>query len=69
VAEFPGTGPAQVNEYRAYIMGADGHILNRIDLLCADDDEAKERAKQLVDGYDVELWQLGRQIAEFKARH
>ena len=23
---------------------------------CRDDDAAKERAKQLVDGYDVELW-------------
>jgi hypothetical protein len=69
VAELAGTGPAQVNEYRAYMMGADGHILNRIDLLCADDDEARERAKQLVDGHDVELWQLGRQIAVFKAEH
>jgi hypothetical protein len=50
-------------------MGADGHILNRIDLVCADDDAAKERAKQLVDGHDVDLWQLGRKIAEFKVRH
>lgn len=58
-----------MNEYRAYIMGADGHILNRIDLRCADDDDAKEQAKQLVDGHDVELWQLGRKIAEFKVRH
>ena len=49
-------------------MDADGHILNRIDLVCVDDDEAKERAKQLVDGHDVELWQFGRKIAEFKVR-
>jgi hypothetical protein len=69
VAEFPGTGPAEVNEYRAYMMGADGHILKRIDLVCADDDAAKGRAKQLVDGHDVELWQLGRRIAVFKAEH
>jgi hypothetical protein len=68
VAELAGTGSAQVNEYRAYIMDADGHILNRIDLVCVDDDEAKERAKQLVDGHDVELWQFGRKIAEFKVR-
>jgi hypothetical protein len=58
-----------VNDYRVYVIGPDGHILERIDLVCADDDAAKERAKQLVDGHDVELWQLGRQIAEFKARH
>jgi hypothetical protein len=50
-------------------MDLDGHILNRIDLLCAADDEAKDRAKQLVDGHDVELWQMGRKIAEFKVRH
>jgi hypothetical protein len=67
VGEFARTGPAQVNEYRAYVMSADGHIIDRIDLLCADDDEAKERAKQLVDGHDIELWQLDRKIAEFKA--
>ena len=56
-----------MNEYRAYVMGWDGHILERIDLICADDDAAKERAKTLVDGHDVELWQLDRRIAEFKA--
>jgi hypothetical protein len=50
-------------------MDADGHILNRIDLVCVDDDEAKEHAKQLVDGHDVELWQLERHIAVFKAEH
>jgi hypothetical protein len=40
-------------------MGADGHILNRIDLFCANDDQAKEQAEALVDGHDIELWQLG----------
>jgi hypothetical protein len=69
VAEFAGTGTAQVNDYRVYVIGPDGHILERIDLVCADDDAAKELAKRLVDGHDIELWQLGRQIAEFKALH
>jgi hypothetical protein len=59
-------GLAKVNEYRAYILGPDGHILRRIDLFCVDDDAAKKRAKQLVDGHDVELWQIDRRIAEFK---
>jgi hypothetical protein len=48
-------------------MGWDGHILSAVDLHCADDDAARARAKQLVDGHDVELWQLDRKIAEFKA--
>lgn len=54
-----------MNEYRAYVVGPDGHVLQRIDLLCADDDAAKERAKALVDGHDVELWQLDRKISVF----
>ena len=53
--------------YRAYVMGPDGHILDRVDLLCSDDADAKEQAKALVDGPDIELWQLDRKIAEFKA--
>ena len=57
-----------MNEYRAYVIGSDGHILRRIDLVCADDDAAKDQAKLLVDGHDVELWQLNRRIAEFKRK-
>jgi hypothetical protein len=54
-----------VQHYRAYIIGWDGHILSAVDLFCADDDAANERAKQLVDGHDVELWQLDRKITVF----
>jgi hypothetical protein len=36
-----------------------------VPLICADDDEAMEKAKQLVDGHDVELWQLDRKVARF----
>jgi hypothetical protein len=54
-----------MQHYRAYIMGWDGHILSAIDLHCADDDAAKQRAEQLVDGHDVELWQLDRKVAVF----
>jgi hypothetical protein len=57
-----------MNEYRAYIFGPDGHILRRVDLICTDDDQAKGLAKGLVDGHDVELWQLDRRIAEFKSK-
>ena len=56
-----------MQEYSVYIMGSDGHVQERVDLLCNDDGEAIEQAKQLVDGHDVELWQLGRQIRTFKA--
>jgi hypothetical protein len=54
-------------EYRAYIM-SDDHIVQAVDLECPDDDAAKDRAKKLVDGPDVELWQLGPKVGTFKHR-
>jgi len=58
-------------EYRAYLVGQDGHIQHRIDLICADDDAAKERADILVNGCDsdIELWQCDRMIATFVHKH
>ena len=57
-----------MQEYRAYIVGPDGHVQKRVDLRCNDVAEAFELAKQLVDGHDVELWQLDRQIGKVKAQ-
>ena len=53
-------------EYRAYILTPDNHIAKAVDIFCEDDETAKEKAKQLVDGHDVELWRLGRKIETFK---
>ena len=55
--------------YRAYIIGIDGQFLRAIELVCPDDDTAKEYAKQLVDGQDVELWQDDRKIETFRHTH
>jgi hypothetical protein len=44
-------------EYRAYLIGRDEHIMHRVDILCVDDEAAKERALLLVDSHTVELWQ------------
>jgi hypothetical protein len=55
-----------VQDYRAYILGPDGRVHERVDLPCDDDGEAIRLAKQLVDGRDVELWQLNRKIGTFK---
>jgi len=57
---------AEMQEYRAYIMGPDGHVHKRVDLRCSDESEAIVRAKPLVDGHDVELWQLDRLIRSVK---
>jgi hypothetical protein len=58
-----------MQEYSACIIGQDGHIQQRIDLLCADDNAAKEQARKLANGHDVELWQRDRQIATFTSKH
>jgi hypothetical protein len=55
----------QMAEYRAYIIGADGSFVRAIELVCPDDDSARECARQLVDGYDVELWQGDRHVAKY----
>jgi len=53
-------------EYRAYLLGRDGQIMDRVDLVSGDDESAKERAKQMVDGHWIELWHEGRRVATFE---
>ena len=53
--------------YRAFIIGEVGPVQNRVDLVCQDEMEARRLAQQLVDGQDVELWQLDRQIEGVQA--
>jgi hypothetical protein len=57
-----------MGEYRAYILDADGRIASAVNFESDDDESARVKAKQLVDGHDVELWQLGRRIETFKHR-
>ena len=56
-------------EYRGYLFGSDGHIIKRVELVCTDDEAAKEQAKTLAEWHDVELWQEARRIAEFRSKH
>jgi hypothetical protein len=53
-------------EYRAYVIGQDGHFIRAIDLFCPDDETAINEAERLVDRHDVELWQLDRKVETFK---
>ncbi len=55
-------------EYRAYLIGDDGHFYDVFPLNCADDAEAIEMAKKLVIDRDVELWQLDRKIGTFSLK-
>lgn len=55
-----------MKEYQVYILHEDGHIKSRTDLSCENDEEAKKRAQQLVDGHAIELWQQARKIVKFE---
>jgi hypothetical protein len=52
--------------YYAYLIGHDGRISQRVELVCEDDEEAKRVTKQMVDGHAIELWQEARMIATFE---
>ena len=53
-------------EYRAYAIGSDDRIILRVDLMCDDDEDANERARQLVDYHTIELWQGKQLLARFE---
>ena len=52
--------------YRAFIIGPDGHVTDRVDLPGLTEEEAKKRAKHLLGANAVELWQGSRKIARYE---
>jgi hypothetical protein len=54
--------------YRAYLIDLDGHHIKAVDINCTDDDDARKRAEQMVDGHNVELWEHARRIARFDGK-
>ena len=56
-----------MQDYHAYVLGPDGHIIQRYDFFSLDDEAAKTHAKRYVDGYDIELWQRDRKVAFLSA--
>lgn len=52
--------------FRAYLIGEDGHIVVRVDIEADDEAVAGERAKQLVDGHAVELWEGATRLARLE---
>ncbi|KGT73046.1 hypothetical protein MA20_46710 [Bradyrhizobium japonicum] len=53
------------------IIDGEGHITLRVDLEMQDEAEVKERAKLLVDGQAVKLWEGATRLARFEpiSRH
>jgi hypothetical protein len=52
----PALGITRMADYRAYVVGDDGHFVSFEGFACRDDDKAITTAERLVDGHDVELW-------------
>jgi hypothetical protein len=52
-------------EYRACLISENGNVTRSIQLVCPDDETAKEYARQLVDGHAIELWEGDRPVGKF----
>jgi hypothetical protein len=60
-----------MRDYRAYILGIDGHRFIRVEDFLSDhldDAAALNAAKQLTDKHDVEVWDCGRLVARLSPR-
>jgi hypothetical protein len=57
-------------DYRAYVIGADGHFIDAVALNCEDDAAANAQAVELAysAGHDVELWQGKRLVSNFSRK-
>ena len=56
-----------MQDYSLYIVGRSGRLVREIEVDCDNDDAAVDLARQWVDGFDAELWQLDRMVARFKS--
>jgi hypothetical protein len=51
-----------MSEYRAYLIGRNGHIQGYEPLNCPDDAAAVAAAKRLISAHGVEVWQDDRKV-------
>ena len=49
-------------EYRIYIVGDDGHFVGFEPLVCDNDEQAVAKAKQILDGKDLQVWSGPRHV-------
>ncbi|MBR0809343.1 hypothetical protein JQ636_37930 [Bradyrhizobium japonicum] len=51
--------------YYAFFL-KDDHVTSRVEIVAGDDDEAVRKARQYLDGQDIEVWQEARKVAVLK---
>lgn len=54
-----------MTEYRLFLKDAQGHILQRVDLDCPDDQTAIAQARAVVTPYRKDLWVHSHRLCEF----
>jgi hypothetical protein len=59
-----------VPEYRAFIVGPNGHFTGHEDMICRDDGEAVINARRLMNGQDqdIEVWSGARLVMRLKQK-
>ncbi len=53
--------------YRAFLLDENGHIFQRIELECCNDEAAIHEANKLLDGHDIEIWHGPRLVNRLSA--
>lgn len=51
-----------MRDYRAYTVGTDGRFIGFEPLVCDNDDDAIAKARSLLEGKDIELWDGARLV-------
>jgi hypothetical protein len=64
----PAESPGKALEYRAYVIGNDGHVLGCTEMICRDDGEAVAKAKRLASDTDIEVWNRNRFVTRLGHR-
>jgi hypothetical protein len=57
-----------MTEYRIYSVGSDGHFIGFEPLICDGDEQAVEKAKQLLDGHDLQIWSGPRYVRRLESK-
>jgi len=47
-----------MSHYRVYILDRRGDLISAVEFDCSDDEAAKVRVREVLDGHDAELWRL-----------
>lgn len=53
-------------DYRAYLIGPDGHIVGYEPISCDTDEQAIAAARRLVGAHDIESWEGVRMVSKLK---